>query len=143
MEDKTWPDAKIGEVLGSYEKKITKEETHRYLRGVEDKNPWFAENSPVGGPIVNPLMFGDEYVRLYFDCGHYSRNEGTLHSKTEHENHSILPVDSTVRVSGRIADKFVRRGRRGLVIEVNVADDKGTPVSTTRITLVSIKVYPE
>jgi len=143
MEAKTWPDALIGEVLGSYEKEITEKQTSRYLKAIGDNNPWFSQDSPFGGPIINPLMFGDEYVRLYFDCGNYSRNEGMLHSRTEHENFGVLKVGSRVKVSGRIADKFMRRGRRSLVIEVNVADEQGRPVSTTKITLVSIKVYPE
>lgn len=143
MEAKTWPDAVVGEILGSYDKEVTEKESGPYIRAVGDKNPWFSENSPFGGPVINPLMFGDEYVRLYFDCANYSRNEGTLHSRTEHENFGILKVGSKVKVSGRIADKFTRRGRRGLTIEVNVADEQGKPVSTTKITLVSIKVYPE
>jgi hypothetical protein len=143
MTDKTWPDAEIGEVLGSYDRTITAEISNKYLGAVEDNSPWYSSKSPAGTAIINPLMFGDEYVKLYFDCAHYSRNEGTLHSRTEHENYAVLPVGSTVKVSGRISDKFTRRGRRGLTIEVNVANEKGKPVSSTRITLVSIKVYEE
>lgn len=136
---KTWEDAKVGDELGSVQYKLTSEDISRHLLGIEDHNPWYVQESPFGGPVAPPLITSNEYFTLY--SSHFI-DEGFLHAKTEVEIKNPLFLGKLITVRGSIADKYIRRERKYIVIETTVTDEGGMEISRSRNTLASIKKLP-
>ena len=141
MNQKTWDDAKVGEDLGSVQQRLTAEEIDKHSWAIEDQNPWYAGESPFGGGIVAPLMTANNYV-MYYDHAGYAR-EGFFHAKIEHENINPLRRGKQVTTRGRIADKYIRRGRKYIIIETVVTDEDGMEICRNNTTLASIRTFPE
>ena len=142
MSKKTWEDIKKEEELGSIQRRLTDEEIDRHLWAVEDSNQWYVEESPFGGPIAPPLITANESTTLYYDVCGYAR-EGFFHTKLEHENINPLRRGKMITARGRIADKYMHRGRKCFVIETVVTDEDGIEICKTKYTQASIKKFAE
>lgn len=142
MNKKTWEDAKIGEDLGSIQYRLTSENISRYLRAIEDRNPWYVQESPFGGPIAPPLITADEYIKLYYDNSGYIRGR-IFHAKMEHEIIRPPHHEELITARGKIVDKYVRRGRTYVILETVVTGEDGTEISRNKSVLASIKKLPE
>ena len=142
MDKKTWEDAKIGEDLGSVQYRLTSENISRHLRAIEDYNPWYVQESPFGGPIAPPLITANEYVKLYYINSGYLRG-GDYHAKMEQETIRPPHHGELITARGRIADKYVRRGRKYIILETVVTGEDGMEIARNKTTLASIKKLPE
>jgi hypothetical protein len=114
---------KVGEELGPFVMHVGEEEVRRYCEDWDDPNPLYLETSSLGGPLVPPAfmagLHGSRLLAMKYD----SRATGV--TRTEHEVLRPLRVGQTMTTIGRIAEKFVKRGREYLVIESTSYDENG------------------
>jgi len=142
MEKKTWDIARIGEDLGSIQRQFSEAKIDRYLLAIEARNPWYAGESPFGGAITPPLITSDDYALIYYDVGGYLR-EGFFHAKIDQENINPLCRGKRITTRGKIVDKYMRRGRKYLIIETLVTDEDGVEICRNKTTLASIRKFDE
>lgn len=125
-----WDMVEIGDVLAR-ELTISPELVILYADGVEDFNPWYEGwrmnswtipgESPFGGAIVPPLLISHFVLSVQFD---HSKPFaiGSIHTNHDSEILAPIPVGSTVRITTRATDKFVKRDRRYVRHAVTVED---------------------
>ncbi|HEV2054396.1 MAG TPA: hypothetical protein VGV06_04380 [Methylomirabilota bacterium] len=72
----------VGEEFVSDEHLVTPEDVETYAFAVDDRSPWFVEDSPFGGPIAHPTLLGNQALRP-----RHSRHivHAGLHAKMEFE----------------------------------------------------------
>jgi acyl dehydratase len=113
----------IGENLGTKTIEVTQALVREYAELIESDHPWYRGDSPFGGPIAPPTVFDNETLRILDSV--YARF-GSIHAKQTWEFHRPVRVGTTVTVNVRIIDKFVKRDRGWLVMELTARDDDGT-----------------
>jgi acyl dehydratase len=125
-----WDIVEIGEER-SRELEITPEIVILYADAVEDYNPWYEGwkmntwridgESPFGNAIVPPLMMSHFVLSVQFD---HMRPfaVGSIHTFHDTELLAPIPVGATVRITTKAVDKFEKRGRRYVRLEVLVTD---------------------
>jgi acyl dehydratase len=117
----------VGEVLGPIDILADDHFVKSVAFAVDDYNPWyFSADSPFGRPVVHPSGLLCGLLRLLYTRYDPDRDRG-LHQKEEFRIHSPLFVGETVRLTGRFAEKYVKRQRGYVVTEAEartVADDR-------------------
>jgi len=125
-----WDMVEVGDEL-SRDLHITPELVILYADAVEDYNPWYEGwkmntwyvpgESPFGGAIVPPLLVSHFVLSVQFD--HTKPFAiGSIHTFHESEILEPIPVGSTVRITAKAIDKFVKRERRYVRHQVLVTD---------------------
>jgi acyl dehydratase len=112
---------------------LTPELARDYTEGVEDANPWYVEQSPFGGPVANPILLVAQHARLFKTK--YA-TAGNIH--TRHETQFLNParLGKTIKVYGKLVDKYVKRGREYLVMECRSVDEDGVELCRDRRTVI-------
>ncbi|MDA0256119.1 MAG: MaoC family dehydratase [Chloroflexi bacterium] len=99
--------------LGSYQMTIAEADVERWARIHEDKAPWRAEPGaePAAPPYIGyyACMNALEPIRYFGNTGRPSYGPGGL-SRYWAEFHAPLPLGAALQVTGRVADKYTRRG---------------------------------
>ncbi|HEY8449902.1 MAG TPA: hypothetical protein VIL95_05410 [Bacillota bacterium] len=88
----------------------------------------------VDGPWVEPSVLARNYARL---LRHHHEAQGMIHVACEFRLFRRVRAGERLRISGRIADKFVKRGRPYVVIETQTEDEQGRLVSRERNTVIA------
>ena len=125
-----WDMVEVGDELAR-ELTVTPELVILYADAVEDYTPWYEGwrmntwriegESPFGGAIVPPLMISHFVLSVQFD--HTKPFAvGSIHTFHDTEILAPIPVGATVRITARAVDKYVKRERRYVRHEVEVAD---------------------
>jgi hypothetical protein len=117
----TFEDIEVGKDLGSLEWRITREDVDKQCRMDHDYHPWYFTGAPDGPPIAPPqIQYRPPRWLL-------SRNYNVrgLFYKWDFENVAALPIDAPIRVSGRIVDKWIERGREYVRFESVGTDGDG------------------
>lgn len=127
----------VGEQLGPVEYHPTTESVQRFVDAVDDCCPWYTKESPFGAPIVPPTLVCGEYVRLIMSR-YSSEGPGWLHAKQESQFTGPAMLGERMKVTGSVADKYVRRGREYIVLESVCVDEGGRQISHHRSTLVGV-----
>ena len=102
-----------------------------YADAVEDYNPWYEGwrmntwhipgESPFGPAVVPPLLVSHFVLSVQFD--HTKPFAiGSIHTFHDTEIIEPIPVGTTVRITTRATDKYVKRERRYVRHEVTVTD---------------------
>lgn len=113
----------VGDYAGGRDVQITPELVRDYSEGTADHNPWYAGQSPFGGPVAPALILHSE---CYEDLSWYLPNlYGNLHARQEWELFQPITVGDTVTTRSLIVDRYVRKDRDYLVKEVSVFDGDG------------------
>jgi acyl dehydratase len=112
----------IGEVLGRKEVRITDELIRTNAEAIESQHPWYFEASPYGGRIAPPTIFGDDTLRILDE--QYSRF-GSIHAKQAWEFKYPARLGHGVTLTVTVTDKFYRRERPYIVMELVAVDDEG------------------
>ena len=112
----------VGETLGRKDVVITDAMIRTCARAIESDHPWYFGPSPYGAPVAPPTIFDNDSLRMLDE--QYERF-GSIHAKQSWE--FLRPVRLGERVTLRVAivDKFVRRDRPYLVMELTAADHAG------------------
>jgi acyl dehydratase len=116
--------------------RITAEINELYAFSLDDDNPWYVGASPFGGPLAHPIalvQLGVRPVIRQFPVL-IPKDQSSLHAKMECEFLRPALVGVLYREEGRLAEKYVRRGRRYLVAEGRFVDEEGNEVLRYRHT---------
>lgn len=125
-----WDMVTVGDVL-SRDLHLTPELVILYADAVEDYNPWYEGwrmntwriegESPFGPAVVPPLLVSHFVLSVQFD--HTKPFAiGSIHTFHDTEIIEPIPVGTTVRITTRATDKYVKRERRYVRHEVTVTD---------------------
>jgi hypothetical protein len=118
------------------EVRITPEINELYAYSLDDDNPWYSGPSPFGGALAHPIalvQLGTRPVLRQFPVT-VPEGESSLHAKMDVEYLRPALVGVLYREEGRLAEKYVRRGRRYLVTEGRFVDEVGDEVLRYRHT---------
>ena len=72
----------VGRDFGGREVEITPDLVQHFIEAVGDRNPWYSESSPFGGPVAPAFLLCQE---VYRSLGWYLSAYGNLHVKQEWE----------------------------------------------------------
>lgn len=112
----------IGEVLGETEVLITDEMIRTCAQAIESTHPWYFEDSPYGGRIAPPTIFDNDTLRIL--DAQYERF-GSIHAKQAWDFTYPARLGKKVTLTVRVVDKYVRRDRPYLVMELVAVDEDG------------------
>ena len=117
---------------------LTTEMILNQAEAVEDYNPWYRKDSPFGGPIALPTITCRDYLPLLLGWRYAFAGIGIL---AKHEVELLNPArpGSRITVRGKIADKYVRRGRPYIVLECSSVDEKGREITRTKHTVMLVE----
>lgn len=112
--------------------------TSDYAHGVEENLEWFhSADSPFGRQVAIPTMVHADKMRiLEVNCPKEARISGMrgpharIHYEYEARHHSPAYVGEELVVSGRIKDRYTRRGRTYLHYELEVRTADGRLVTS-------------
>ena len=121
--------------LGETEYELSPERIQRYVDGVGSTNPWYSSQSPFGGPVAPAAILFYTPMRLegWRDAGD---DRPIFNSRAEWSFRQPARPGSTLLLSGRHADRWLKRGRDFLAIEVLARDESGDAIcrGTTTVT---------
>ncbi len=127
----TFQEVPIGIELDPVEEVLTPELVQWYAHALDSPNDnWYLYESPMGEPIVPPSVL--ENLGLSIRGFRIIAPGGSVHAMTEVEHKKPVKVGTKVRLEGKIADKYERRGKYYLVWEVTVRDEGGDVVLVAR-----------
>ena len=118
--------------LGTRELVITPDWIEKYMGSIDDRNPWYTQDSPLGGPIAPSAVFN--YELELFDGWHPAGiGEDILNTKQSWEFHRPLRPGQRLIVKGRVKERYEKRGREHITMEASAYDEQGNLVcrSTT------------
>ena len=136
----TYDILKIGEEFVSDDHLLTPEDVETYAFAVADQHPWFFGDSPFGGPVAHPTLFGNQALRLRHSK--YIVHAG-LHAKMEFQFLEPLRPGMRVRSRGKLIDKYVKRDKHYMVTEFVTEDDQGTPLVRGQFTQMLLEPHGE
>jgi hypothetical protein len=118
------------------EVEITPEINELYSFSLDDDRPQYSLPTPYGAPLAHPIalvQLGTRPLLRQFPVL-VPEGESSLHAKMEVEYLRPALVGVRYREEGRLAEKYVRRGRRYLVTEGRFLDDQDLEVLRYRHT---------
>lgn len=115
----------IGEVLGRKEVLITDEMVRTCAHAIESTHPWYFEDSPYGGRIAPPTIFDNDTLNMLDE--QYERF-GSIHAKQAWEFKHPARVGKKVTLTVRVIDKYVRRERPYIIMELVAVDEDGLEI---------------
>lgn len=131
-------DLEAGDVFAPVEYVLTPYMASQYAHGVEENCEWFhSSQSPVARQIRSPTMIHVDKMRLLEkNCLKEQRVSGAKgpHARVHYEyharHHSPAFVGERLIVSGRITDRYVKRGRTYIDYALEVRTSDGRLVTT-------------
>ena len=120
-------DVYAGKDLGTIEVVVTREMVEHYMRGLDEPNPWYTTASPFGEPVAPVIVFQDTDVQFK---GWYLENLfGNLWMRQEWEIHGPTRVGQSLSCTARVADRYRRRDRDVVAMEMRVHDASGALIA--------------
>jgi acyl dehydratase len=111
----------VGEQFKSDDFLVKPEDIDTYAYAVDDHDPWYFEDSPLGGKIAPPTLLANQALAMRHS--HYLVNAG-LHAKMQFEFLEPLRAGMRVRSYGRVIDKYERRDRHYMVTAFETRDEE-------------------
>jgi acyl dehydratase len=121
----------IGEELGKKEVLITEELIRSCAQAIESNHPWYFQDSPFGGRIAPPTIFDNDTLRMLDE--NYERF-GSIHAKQSWEFKNPARLGKKVTLTVRVVDKYLKRSRPWIVMELTAVDEDGIEISRGRHT---------
>lgn len=117
--------------------RLTPEMNRLYAFSTGDENPWYTVSSPFGGAIAHPITLVKlaRQAQLRRFAVAVPSGQAGLNAKMECEFLRPAKVGILFKVEGRLAEKYIRRGRRYLVVEGRFIDEDGQEVLRYRHTI--------
>lgn len=133
----TYETVRVGEELGRKEILITDEMIRVCADAIESPHRWYFEDSPFGGRIAPPTIFDNDTLRMLDE--NYERF-GSIHAKQAWEFTNPARLGKKVTVTVRLIEKYIKRDRPWIVMELLAVDEDGLEVCRGRHTsLMSLK----
>ncbi len=126
-----YEDISVGLPLGPLRYRVSPELVRANLAAVGQPVPACYEES--GHLMIEPGLYVRHGIRLLRDR---FRTAGVIHARAEVNLQRPARAGQVLTVTGRVADKYVRRDRRYVVVESATRDEEGREVSRERNTLI-------
>ena len=131
-------DLETGDVFEPVEYELTPFMCREYAHGTEDTSEWFmSDKNPAGRQMRPPTMIHVDKMRiLEKNCAKEQRVSGMkgpdarVHYEYHAKHHSPAYVGEKLVVSGRIVEKYMKRGRPYLHYYLEVHTKDGRLVTT-------------
>jgi len=124
--DIPFDDIAIAQELGPTEIPVNEKIVRDYCDEFKDHNPIYLSRSPFGGPVVPPLFQATLHdlglLRTKWDP------HATVPSKTEHELINPARIGKGLSATGKIIDKYIKRGREYVVVQSVIVDEDGLEI---------------
>ena len=122
-----WDDIEVGEEVGPLEYEISEELIDKFAKAIDDYDDWYMKDSPFGGRIAHPTFSATDYVDLMF----LKRTPimSWVHAKQSIELINPAKLGSKVTVTGKIVDKYIKRGRRYIELVYVAIDQDGQEIT--------------
>lgn len=118
---------RVGEEFMSDDLLVKPEDVETFAFAVDDHNSWHSEDSPFGGPVVHPVLLGNQALMMRHS--RYIIPAG-LHAKMHFEFLEPVRVGMRVRTYGKVTDKFEKRGRFYMLTEFETRNEATGEVLT-------------
>ncbi len=105
----------VGRYYGERQVEITPALVEHYANAVQDFSPIYFGDSPFGGPVAPALILHSE---VYTTIDWYLSYFGNLHARQEWELFAPIMVGDTVTTRRQIVDRYQKRDREYVVMEV-------------------------
>jgi acyl dehydratase len=115
-------DKYVGQYYGEQHVDITPGMVAHYADAVQDHNSWYFGESPFGGAVAPALILHSE---VYRTVDWYLSYFGNLHARQEFEFFHPIIVGETVTTRRQIVDRYAKRDREYLVMEVGIYGSDG------------------
>lgn len=112
----------VGRYYGERRVTITPDLVAHYAAAVQDHNPWYFGDSPFGGPVAPALILHSE---VYTTIDWYLSYFGNLHARQEWEIFAPIMVGDTVMTRRQIVERYHKRDREYVVMEVGCFAEDG------------------
>ena len=122
-------DIAIGQELGPISHNLTAEMVRRYAEATGDSSPEAFADVPVAPPSMATIFSTRLMGRVGID-----RPAGSIHAKQEYSFLAPIPSGQVVTTTGKVVEKFEKRGRLYVVFETLTVDARNRPVSRCRVT---------
>ena len=125
-------DLEGGDVFEPIEYEVTPYICREYAHGVEENSDWFhSSQSPYGRQVRPPTLIHMDKMRLLAkNCpggtGPYAR----IHYEYKAQHHSPAFVGEKLVVTGKITDRYIKRGRVFIDYDIVVKTSDGRLVTT-------------
>ena len=120
-------DVHAGKDLGTLDLTITDEMVRHYIKGLGEPNPWYTTASPFGGPVAPVIVYQD--ADSQFKGWYLDNLFGNLWRRQEWQIHTPTRVGQRLRCTARVAERYRRRDRDVVAMEMWVRDDAGLLVA--------------
>ena len=120
-------DVYVGKDLGNLELTITADMIEHYMRGLDEPNPWYTNDSPFGGPVAPVIVF--QNISSRFKGWYLDNLFGNLWMRQEWRVYAPTRLGQTLQCSARVADRYRKRDRDVVALEVMVRDATGNLVA--------------
>lgn len=117
--------------LGSIEVYLTPDMVCKWVESMGDDNPWHAQDSPFGGPIIPAALLFGLAIKLRYNAGILSWPEGddAVQIQYDMETYRPIRVGERLRVTGRLVDSYVKRKREYFEWDIRFTDESGEEVA--------------
>ena len=118
-----WETVLVGETLGPVEYVVSQKAVENYCDDWKDPNTMYLNDSPFGDPIGPPAFRAglDSFSLLATKYDSHA----TLGFSTEHEFFNPITIGKKLIVTGKLAEKYIKRGVEYVVIEYQTEDEDG------------------
>ncbi len=123
---------RIGDQLGPFAYTITEQMADIHLAAINNPDPLFKDRLPDDRTMVSPCFTAQDYVYLLVQKGFWG--SGGIQTRQESEFYNPGYIGQSVVCSGKIADRYVRKGRTFVVIEYQIDGVDGSPIARHRLT---------
>lgn len=120
-------DVYAGKDLGTQEFTVTEDMVRHYIKGLDEPNPWYTKESPLGGPVAPAIIFQD--ADSLFKGWYLDNLFGNLWMRQEWDIYAPTRVGQTLRCNARVADRYRKRDRDVVALELWVRDPAGQLVA--------------
>lgn len=140
LAERLYAELQVGQVMGPWETLFTEENVRDYAASIDDENPWYLETPPLGQPVAHPAMTSAFYVPLCQEAwlkvlGGAAKALVAIHAKAEHRYTNPVPIGKRLTVRAKVAEKYIRRDRYHVVVELWTVDEEGRDIVRSRDTI--------
>lgn len=128
LAERLYAGLQVGQVLGPWETVFTEKDVREYAASIDDENPWYLRRPSLGQPVAHPAMAATFGIPLLQESCSKILEEADqpwagLHAKAEHRYTNPIPIGKRLTVRGKVAEKYIRRDRYYVVVELWVVDE--------------------
>jgi hypothetical protein len=117
----TFEEIEVGKDLGEFEWIVSEADIDKQCRIDDDDHPWFLGGSPFDGRVAPPQI---QYRPPRWLISRNYNIRGVFY-KWEFENHKPIKPNIKIRVSGKITNKWINKGREFVEFETVAHDPAG------------------